>query len=416
MATHTTSSPFRDRRRFGAGCFRLIIAYRTGFIAVLAGVIALMPTLACASEPLGLGLELPTPSGEYAIGTVSFRLVDGARKERDAGDSALHDREMMVRVWYPAAPPLDALTVEYMDEPTFVSMTSTPEMSIDPLARYLVGTHSVEGAPMPAGQDRYPVLVFAPGAGLSYLAFQSLLEDLASCGYIVVAVNSPGAAGCVVFPDGHVRRYVVPDSADDPELEALSRLVTADLSFVVRNLGRLDRDRTLPVAGRMQFWRVGCFGHSIGGAASLDVAGETPQVVASANLDGMFWTATYRAPIRKPSLMVRAEMSNDERYLECIDTFWANLRRGGARITIGAAAHGSFTDWPLLLAAYENLLLGALPSMPDPLRPLLISRDTLRRFFEPILRDSSAPELVDLEAIYADLAIEQQSIRKADRR
>ena len=269
---------------------------------------------------------------------------------------------------------------------------------------------------MPAGQDRFPVLVFAPGGGLSYLAFQSLIEDLASCGYIVVAVNSPGAAGCVVFPDGHVRRYVVPDSAGDSEIEALSRLVAADLSFVVRNLGRFDRDRALPFAGRMQFWKVGCFGHSIGGAASLDVARETPQVVASANLDGMFWTATYRASIRKPSLMVRAEMSNDERYLECIDTFWANLRRGGARITIGAAAHGSFTDWPLLLGAYENLLLGALPSMPDPLRPLLISRDALRRFFDPILRDSSAPQLVDLAALYADLAVEQQNIRTADGR
>lgn len=52
-------------------------------------------------------------------------------------------------------------------------------------------------------QPRYPVLIFLEGAtGFRQMnTFQA--EELASHGYIVVAIDQPGVAANVVFPDGH---------------------------------------------------------------------------------------------------------------------------------------------------------------------------------------------------------------------
>src|SRR5262245_17137273 len=44
--------------------------------------------------------HVPAPSGPYAIGTMSIRLVDGARSDPFLRNGS--KRELMVRFWYPA--------------------------------------------------------------------------------------------------------------------------------------------------------------------------------------------------------------------------------------------------------------------------------------------------------------------------
>ncbi len=46
------------------------------------------------------------------------------------------------------------------------------------------------------------MLVFSPGFGETSLTYAAVLEDLASHGYVVFAVDHPHDAFCVVFPDG----------------------------------------------------------------------------------------------------------------------------------------------------------------------------------------------------------------------
>ena len=48
---------------------------------------------------------------------------------------------------------------------------------------------SIEGAPLPPGKARYPVVVFAPGGGMKGLTYNVLLEDLASHGWVVAAID-----------------------------------------------------------------------------------------------------------------------------------------------------------------------------------------------------------------------------------
>ena len=57
----------------------------------------------------------------------------------------------------------------------------------------------------------WPVVLFSPGFGVERGLYASLTEDLASHGYVVVAIDHPGDAEIVEFPDGHL---VVPNLAD----------------------------------------------------------------------------------------------------------------------------------------------------------------------------------------------------------
>ena len=65
-----------------------------------------------------------------------------------------------------------------------------------------VTTNAVSSAPVAGDQPSYPVLLFLEGAtGFRQMnTFQ--VEDLVSHGYIVAAIDQPGVAALVVFPDG----------------------------------------------------------------------------------------------------------------------------------------------------------------------------------------------------------------------
>src|SRR6476646_138342 len=58
----------------------------------------------------------------------------------------------------------------------------------------------------------WPVVLFSPGFGAERELYAGLIEDLASHGYIVVAIDHPHDAGIVEFPDG---RVVIPASPMD---------------------------------------------------------------------------------------------------------------------------------------------------------------------------------------------------------
>ena len=64
----------------------------------------------------------------------------------------------------------------------------------------------------------WPVVLFSPGFGVERELYAGLVEDLASHGYVVVAIDHPHDASIVEFPDGHV---VVPSSQMDIDGGAL---------------------------------------------------------------------------------------------------------------------------------------------------------------------------------------------------
>ncbi len=131
---------------------------------------------------------------------------------------------------------------------------------------------TTDAALRPPG-DKYPVVLLTHGLRFHALGYSMLAEDLASHGYVVVGIDHPSTAFCLLFPDGRVttfdetlwskRRTLAEKSAfERTYVERCAR----DLLFALDQLQRLESGG-LPsrFAGRLDLARVGVFGHSFGG-------------------------------------------------------------------------------------------------------------------------------------------------------
>lgn len=348
-----------------------------GAAALLAGAggrarAASRPSAAAPSTPDDVVLTLPAPTGRHRVGRRSFPLVDTSR--RDPWEPGYPVRELMVTVFYPARDVSDLAP-----EPQLPPLTAQLFGEIGPLGPLrLPGSgvrwgatrsHSYEGAAALPG--RRPVLLYSPGGGDPRGMGTSLAEDLASHGAVVVAVDHPGDAAVVEFPettafrDELVRATVLRgDPRDRPPLfRTLIDTRTADLRFV---LGRLRRPARLPLpaglAGALDLRRVGVYGHSAGGSAVTEVLHEMRQVRAGINLEGHLDQPTSvpgggtelfpvaAQGVDRPLLLLgsdgfdrRAELDRSWSALAARSGRW--VRRG----CLGDAGHWVFTDYAALL-------------------------------------------------------------------
>jgi hypothetical protein len=200
-------------------------------------------------------------------------------------------RELMVHVFYPRDSAAAGDRAVYLPD----ADAQQGEWNAATLARIQsLRSYSIDGAPLPRGSARYPVAIFLPGGGVKALVYQALLEDLASHGWVVAAVDPPYNAQAVRFPDGRVLRSLPSVDQGWPEdyrrnMDVYTdRLVhwARDISFVTDQLARLDRGPS-PFARRLDLQRgVGAFGHSFGGTAAGTARLFDAQVRGAINLDG----------------------------------------------------------------------------------------------------------------------------------
>ncbi|HTE16957.1 MAG TPA: hypothetical protein VK689_01080, partial [Armatimonadota bacterium] len=160
----------------------------------LAGVVLGSVVLAGWALPV---ITLPAPTGPYAVGVTDRELVDTAR-----------DRRLMATVWYPAAATGDPAPFTHEPDALMAGLehlTGVPGVVFQHL-RYITVAAS-DGAPILASEQPFPVLVFSHGLVGMRMQNASMLQDLASWGYVVLALDHTDAAAVTVFPDGETRFY-----------------------------------------------------------------------------------------------------------------------------------------------------------------------------------------------------------------
>jgi dienelactone hydrolase len=383
-------------KRFAAG----VIALALSALLPVAGPVVADPA---AAEPAGAAaapsIALPPPSGRVAVGTVSQRWVDASRPDPFLSGKR---RELMVQLWYPSRHTSGSRPARYLPARTARVFERVLGISTPVFER--IGVHAWTGARVASG--RYPVVLFSPGFGTTRAMYTALLEDLASHGFVVLAIDHPYDAAIVEFPGGRL----VPQRLDDDTPAARYRdlrIRIADVRFVLDRLPRLNARGRL--AGRLDLRRIGMFGHSLGGAAAAEVMLRDHRVDAGADLDGSFGQRAERDGVRGPFLLITAPrgVGNDQAYR-------AHLRRSQLRLTLRGAEHYTFTDFvftraPLApfvssRAALRKLLpIGSIEGR----RALAIERRYLAAFFRAHLKGARESLLTRAPAAYPEVSFER---------
>lgn len=233
--------------------------------------------------------RFPQPTGQYEIGTLTYHWVDNDRPEVFTEDPNAR-RELMVHIWYPAKADATAQHAPYVQDtdavaPVLARLFHFPEFTIAYMKYFFgylkyVETHAVPAAPVADDVAKFPVLIFLEGfKGIRQMnTFQ--VEELVSHGYIVAAIDQPGAAAVVVFPDGHqfsaetdtlnlIGQSVRP-SEPAPTLngrifpEGIIPYLAEDGIFTLDQLTALNQsDSNSILTGRLDLQHVGIFGMSL---------------------------------------------------------------------------------------------------------------------------------------------------------
>jgi predicted dienelactone hydrolase len=327
---------------------------RSGLVVALAvgGLLVLLTAVVPA---------LPKPAGPHMVGSEIFRWTDSQRPETLTANAS-DRRQVIAQAWYPAdatsGPPVPYFEAQGRLPGPVGGIPSFMFASFGSVA-----THATFGVTASAAQQTWPVLLFSPGLGNPRELYTALCVDLASRGYVVVALSAPYESGVSVLTGGTVvGQTVQPDVTGPPPHPAVQRLIdirTADSSFVLDQLDHLaEVDPNSPLLGHLDLRHVGIVGHSIGGATAVQAMAGDPRLKIGVNLDGKLFGAEPDAHLDRPFLWIQSGAAPTAEYTEGRDRLFNGLRDGGALVTIRGSIHMSFTDGPSYLTALGRSLVG----------------------------------------------------------
>ncbi len=299
--------------------------------------------------------RMPAPSGPFAVGSFSFELSDANRLEIH-GERAGRQRTVVVRSWYPAeaaasGPP--APWTENIDllAPAMARYGGLPEWLLGHLR--LATANATWGLPLASDVERYPVIFFEHGRPGWRSQSTFLMEDLASHGYVVLAVEHPYTAILTIFADGSEApflRAALPGSDTAEELAASQRTVEQWVEDVRLVAAALDFGAIPTFSGRLALGTVGVSGHSTGAASALQLCSDWDRCGAVVALDAWLEPMSDSAVERGsavPTLFLSSdpamtvfEAPNSARF----DQIFASLRGEALALEIEGTGHHDFDD------------------------------------------------------------------------
>jgi hypothetical protein len=341
---------------------------------------------------------VPPPTGANIVGTQVLYLTDASREDAYLANGTT--RELAVRLWYPASPN-SASNCQLAPYTSSAVWRYFAELArVQPFA---VKTNSCWNAPVANGP--HPVVLFSPGYTATATDYTFLLEDLASRGYVVAAINHTYEATAVELQDGRLARSVVGSHLGAPVLRKhwpLSSAVSVrllDLKFVLSQIESLNFRRDDPFAGKLDLAKIAVAGHSLGGLTAYLAIEFDPRLKAAVMLDAPVPNALGSAT-RKPVLIVTAGRQRWEAG-EC--RLWKNLQGPRLAVNLRGTEHVALSDW-IWLAKYA-VRVGPMGSE----RTMDALRDYVAAFLDANLRDDASPPLLSGSSMaYSDAVVTTQ--------
>ena len=270
---------------------------------------------------------LAKPTGPYQVGYKDYHYLNtgicpdvnytGSNQNYFSPGNTQYCHEIMTRIYYPSNYNLPTPYSLYyrpvvLDLESFIIFLD-PSISLSQ-AQQLESMTSYSRPDLPLTLGSFPVIFFSPGNGTQVQYYENILTQLASSGYIVVAINSVFISGSVQLPDG----VIVPFAPQ--ETGALAWQIEypeqyGDLEFMYQQI--VNNNDTDPIFAEMDLRHIGASGHSFGGLAIVEAANHHPgwfQAVSpldegfDANESGI--VAKFILPVVDPILYQLAATTN----------------------------------------------------------------------------------------------------------
>ena len=325
----------------------------------------------------GSKVQLPKPTGTYAVGVNVFQWVNYAEKDTFTRYSNDY-REVAVQVYYPAQAGNESLSVKSRYAPLFKGADS-----VETNARLLID--------VAATNRPFPVILVCPGRGVAKHEYSIMAEELASHGYIVASIDMP-YLGDVRYLDGRVipphPQFRVPPAyfsgpyrRVDSFFVQASKIGATDVAFAINGLKMLNNNKRSVFFGKMDFDNMGIFGHSLGGRTAGQALGEIAGIKAYISMEGITPSDVRVNGINKPMAFIMSESlvkNAITNYEEAIPK-----RKHDVHIVIlKEFGHNSLTDYPYtypISAAYKV----------SPVVSAETGRSILRKFFDCYLNQKA---------------------------
>ena len=375
-------------------------------------------------------LDLPTPTGHFAVGRASYIWVNGNVLDELSPNGA--DRETVVAwIWYPAASDARSLRADYFPSAWQTALARHSGILLSDFLTHdpkRVNVHSAMDAPVfgdrtssaalpstVAASSSYPVVILRAGAAAFSTDYTTLAEDLASHGFVVVGLDAPYRTGLVVLANGRVIERTeranldLQDDAGARQLaEKLLPMWTQDIRFVLDRLQQLNAgDGGGRFTGRLDLHRLGIFGHSFGGAQALQFCHEDARCRAAIDIDGIPFGSVTADGLNKPGMILLSDHSREmqdpggRQVLAALHSVYRHFPTGFF-VTLRGANHFSFSDQILLKS---RLLVTALMKVHilghlEQERGLAITSDYVTTFFDVYLNGAPEADLAKLAKKY----------------
>ncbi|WP_249730569.1 alpha/beta hydrolase [Paenibacillus sp. J2TS4] len=295
-------------------------------------ILALVPALVFPQY------KLPKVTGPYEVATATYTYVDKNRIEEFA--AAGKNRFVNVQFWYP---------------------------------------ENADGT--------YPLLVFSHGAVGIKTSNASTFRELASHGYVVCSIDHPYHSFYTVSEDG---TFTLINSEYKKEFDNANQegvytreqlygffqkwmeLRTDDMNFVMDTIIEKSENDKAPVYQHISKDKIGVFGHSMGGAASVELGRDRKDVSAVVNIDAPFFSElVYDKETDDFAASGKAYMTPTLNLYS--DDVWKQLGRNSTyaanyaadknfkevyTVHFQGAKHLSLTDLPLFSPLLANMLQG----------------------------------------------------------
>jgi hypothetical protein len=322
-------------------------------------------------------ISLSPPTGGYPVGTVVYKWTDEKRADIVSGIPG-NKRRLVVQVWFPADAAPNARHAPYM--PEIDVLAPAFKQGLDQLRSTV--TNSYWEVPMIKGRNKFPVIVFSHGMGVPRSWYTMLMEELASNGYVAVAIDHP-YMGLVAINGKIVRPFkgwTEPPpgglaNATDEERDRYWRTsfeqLSADQRFVLDQMTQLNgSDPDGRFTNRLDLKHVGFMGHSQGFVS--ETCGVDLRIKACLNLEGVPNLTERRNGLPQPFMTMRDGDDSPR-----MTTIYEQLKQPGYDILIHGAGHNSYLDTPIA-AGYKYQL--------DPPRAHEVINAYMLAFFDTYLR------------------------------